>query len=68
VARKKHRVQGLSEKPQGASLGRSTKRPCPTHATLPADPRYSGDLANPIQVGLRTVTPRSQPASFSSKL
>jgi len=68
VARKKHRVQGLPGRPQGASFGKSTKRECQTYRTLPADLRHSADLANPIQVGLRTVTSRSQLDSFSSKL
>jgi len=68
VIRKKHRVQGLPEKPHGASFGTSTQRECQTHVTLPAGQRYSVGLANPIQVGLQAVTHCSQLDSFSSKL
>lgn len=68
MIRKKRRVQGLSGRPQGASLGRSTERECRTHETLPAGQRYSAGLANPIQVGARAVTRRAQLDSFSSRL
>jgi len=65
VVRKKHRVQGLSEKPQGASLGTSTEREGQTHRTLPAGQQHSEDLANPIQVKARAVTRRVQHVSSS---